>query len=223
MREFEDLGATAEPSALLPMLLYGNANAKIRIAIELAFSQCMAEARAILRDAVEFVAHAHAMLRDPGLQLTWLGKHDGKPQSEAFKDVFERNKAKGLFKDLGELHRTWAALSETGPHANMTAMGDRVVQESSGGHIEFRLNFTGVTDPKLAVLGLFSMLLTCSTMEQTFFGDYRARLALDAGLVRMRADFDRFKEKLRESLVSRFDIRPPGGVFPPPKPSIFTP
>lgn len=146
MREFEDLGATAEPSALLPMLLYGNANAKIRIAIELAFSQCMAEARAILRDAVEFVAHAHAMLRDPGLQLT-----------------------------------------------------------------------------KLAVLGLFSMLLTCSTMEQTFFGDYRARLALDAGLVRMRADFDRFKEKLRESLVSRFDIRPPGGVFPPPKPSIVTP
>jgi hypothetical protein len=84
-----------------------NAHAKMRVSLELAFSDCLAEVRSILRDAIEFFAHAHAMLSDTNLQKTWLDKVNGKQELEAFKDAFERNKKQGLFKGLDELHKTW--------------------------------------------------------------------------------------------------------------------
>src|SRR5437763_270592 len=68
MREFADLKTAREASRMFPLLLYFNAHAKVRVAMELAFSGCTAEARSVLRDAVEFVAHAHTMLNDPKLQ-----------------------------------------------------------------------------------------------------------------------------------------------------------
>jgi hypothetical protein len=58
-------------------------------------------------------------------------------------------------------------------------------------------------------MSLFSMLLTCFTMEQTFFGDYQARLTLDHVLVQMRGEFERYKEQLREVLKVRYDVKPP--------------
>ena len=63
-REFEDLNTTTNPGRMFPLLLYFNAHAKIHVALELAFSGCLAEARSILRDGIEFVAHAHAMCID---------------------------------------------------------------------------------------------------------------------------------------------------------------
>lgn len=63
MREFTDLQSTRDATRMFPLLLYFNAHAKTRIAMELAFSGCMAEARSILRDAIEFVAHAHTMIK----------------------------------------------------------------------------------------------------------------------------------------------------------------
>src|SRR3990170_9059758 len=71
LREIDVLNPLNDTRAF-PLLLYINAHAKVRISIELGFSGCMAEARSILRDAVEFVAHAHAMLADPELQKVWL-------------------------------------------------------------------------------------------------------------------------------------------------------
>jgi hypothetical protein len=109
MREFEDLKAKPDPSRIFPLMLFINAHAKIRVSIELAFCGCMAEARSILRDAVEFVAHAHAMLSDPDLQRVWLSKNEEK---EAFEAAFERHKKKGVFKGLEELHEVWGQLSE---------------------------------------------------------------------------------------------------------------
>lgn len=68
IRAFADLKVARDLGRVFPLLLYFNAHAKIRIAMELAFAVCMSEARSILRDAVEFVAHAHWMLTDPELQ-----------------------------------------------------------------------------------------------------------------------------------------------------------
>ena len=53
-----------------------NAHLKIRVAIELAFEGSVAEARSLMRDAVEYAAHAHHMLKDPKLQEIWLNKLD---------------------------------------------------------------------------------------------------------------------------------------------------
>jgi hypothetical protein len=65
LRRFSDLKPPGRATQLFPLMLYINAHAKMRISIELALSGCMSEARSIMRDAVEFVAHAHAMIVDP--------------------------------------------------------------------------------------------------------------------------------------------------------------
>lgn len=64
LREFQDAKLASDPNRMSPLILYFNAHAKIRVSMELALSGCLAEARSILRDAIEFVAHAHHMLSD---------------------------------------------------------------------------------------------------------------------------------------------------------------
>ena len=164
----------------------------------------MAEARSILRDAVEFVAHAHHMLSDPALQLKWLGKND---QEEVFKDAFERNKKAGLFKGLDELHKTWGDFSELGSHANLNAMCDRFATVEKDGAFEWQLRYCGI-DEGMWRMQLFWMLLACFVMEQTFFLDYESRLRFDDALLKMRAEFDARKERLRRGLV-RYNVPPP--------------
>jgi hypothetical protein len=220
-REFDDLETATDASRMFPLLLYFNAHAKMRVALELAFSGCLAEARSILRDGVEFVAHAHALCSDAALQKVWLEKSDGKAALKAFEDAFTRNKKTGLFNGLPELHKSWSELSETGSHANPSAIADRFVHISADKHIEFRLKYTGA-DPKLMVLMPFSMLLTCSTMENTLFSDYDGRLKLDHELMQMRGEFERYRETLREHIKQQFNLAPPGGIHQP-KPTIYRP
>lgn len=208
LREFDDLKPARDPNRMFPLLLYFNAHAKIRVSIELGFSGCLAEARSVLRDAIEFVAHAHAMLQDAELQETWLNKNDGEAAQEAFKDAFERHKKQGVFKGLDELRKTWSQLSETGSHANLNAMSDRFAQVTSDEGVEFRLSYTGV-EPRMWAMSLFSMLLACFTMERTLFSDYEDRLRLDDGLVRMRNEFERYKEQLGRDLIVRYQVKPP--------------
>ncbi len=169
------------------------------------------------------LAHAHAMISEPELQKTWLSKNDDRAALEEFKNAFERQKKKGVFKGLDELHKTWGELSEAGSHANINAVVDRFAQITADDHVEFRLNYTGPGDHKLWALGLFAMLLTCSTMEQTLFSDYQDRLKLDSELMRMRGEFDRYKEQLRKTLIKRYNVEPPGGIYPAPRPTIYRP
>lgn len=221
LREINDLKTAPGPDRMFPLLLYCNAHAKMRVSIELAFSGCIAEARSILRDAIEFVAHAHAMLSDTELQKTWLSKNDGQAALEAFKEAFERHKKEGVFKGLEELHETWGQLSETGSHANLNAMCDRFTQVTSSNYVEFRLSYCNV-EPSVWAKSLFSMLLTCFTMEQTMFCNYESRLKLDDGLMRMRGEFEAFKEHLREELKARYRLKPPSGIYTP-RPTIYRP
>jgi hypothetical protein len=158
--------------------LYINAHAKIRVSIDLGFSGCLAEAHSILRDAIESLAHAHTMVTDTELQKIWLSKNDGDAALEAFKDAFERHKKMGLFNGLDELHHSWGQLSETRSHANLNAICDRFVQINSTNYVEWQLNYCGA-DPTLWATSLFTMLLTCFTMERAMLGGHESRLKLD--------------------------------------------
>lgn len=75
-RELTDLEVGTKTETAFPLVLFINAHSKIRIGMELAFSMCLQEARSVLRDAVESVAHAHHMLRDPANLKAWLSKDD---------------------------------------------------------------------------------------------------------------------------------------------------
>jgi hypothetical protein len=215
LQEFGDLKPPGNANQLFPLVLYFNAHAKIRISIELALSGCLAEARSILRDGVESVAHAHRMLTDPQLQTVWLSKNE---DEEAFKDAFERYKKEGLFKGLKELRRTWGQLSEMGSHTTLNSLCERfsVVKSHDGGQA-WRFSYCGI-EQRMWAISLFSMLLSCFTMEQTFFKDYEGRLKLDSVLVRMRNEFETYKEEVREYLKIRYKVElpvPKSAIYPP--------
>ncbi|HVH70344.1 MAG TPA: hypothetical protein VNB49_04445, partial [Candidatus Dormibacteraeota bacterium] len=96
-------------------------------------------------------------------------------------------------------------------------------QITANDHIEFRLNYTGSGDRKWWAPGVFVMLLTCFTMEQTLLNDYGGRLKLDSELMRMRGEFDGYKEHVRKMLIKRYNVEPPSGIYPPPAARIYRP
>ena len=207
-REVSDLEVGIDPNRMFPVVLYMNAHAKMRISMELAFSNCVPEARSILRDAVETVAHAHHMLRDPANQLIWL-KKDEPSGKKAFKKAFKDDKKHGLFSGLKELHEKYGELSEAGSHPTMLSFANRLTIEDRGGQRHMVVNYTGAPDRRLFAIELFSRLLTCFVMEQTFFEDYKTRFQFDARLVQMRHEFEIYKENLRRILIAKHNIQPP--------------
>jgi hypothetical protein len=209
LREFGDLRPPGHVNQWFPLILYFNAHAKMRISIELALSGCLAEGRSILRDGIEFVAHAHTMLRDSELQEVWLSKNE---DPNAFTRAFERYKKQGIFHGLEELHRTWGELSEAGSHATINAICDRFKSKrTDGGGAAWEFAYCGA-ERRYWAMSLFSMLLTCFTMERTFYSDYDSRLKLDHVLVDMRTNFEQYKEVLREQLKIRYQIEPPASL-----------
>lgn len=207
-REISDLEVVIDPDRSFPVVLYMNTHAKIRISMELAFSNCMPEGRSILRDAVETVAHAHHMLREPANQLIWMKKDE--PQGKkAFKKAFEDNKKTGLFSGLAELHEKYGELSEAGSHPTMQSFANRVTIEDRTGQRHMIVNYSGAPDRRLFALELFSRLLTCFVMERTFFDDFNLRFQLDSRLMRMRHEFEIFKEDLRRTLITKYNVKPP--------------
>lgn len=207
-REIGDLEVAVDPTRTFPVVLYMNAHAKMRISMELAFSNCLPEARSILRDAVESVAHAHHMLRDPANQLIWLNKDEASGEQE-FKRVFEHNKRTGLFAGLQDLHKTYGELSEAGSHPTLQSFVNRVSMEHRDAQRCLTVNYSGAPERRLFAIELFSRLLVCVLMERTFFNDFNTRFELDARLVRMRRNFETFKERLRRTVIERYKVQPP--------------
>ena len=212
-REIDDLEVATDPNRTFPVILYINAHVKMRISMELTFSNCMPEGRSILRDAVETVAYAHHMLRDHANQLIWL-KKDEPEGKKAFKKAFEENKKSGLFAGLQELHDKYSQLSESGSHPTMQSFANRMTVGDRDGHRHMAVTYSGAPNRRLFALELFSRLLTCVTMERTFFDDFQTRFKLDARLMQMRHDFEIFKENLRRTMITRYNVQPP-----PTKPS----
>jgi hypothetical protein len=174
--------------------------------MELAFSGFLQEARSILRDAVENVAYAHHMLRDPANQEIWMKKNEPEGK-KAFKKAFEEKKQTNLFAGLTELYDKYGQLSEAGSHPTMLSLANRLTVACREG--KRHMNFSsGPPDKRSFELELFSRLLTCFVMERTFFDDYNTRLQLDPQLTQMRYDFEIFKENLRHTMIGKHYVQP---------------
>ena len=104
LREFSDLKPPGQVNEFFPLILFINAHAKMRISIELALSGCLAEARSILRDAIEFVAHAHTMLHDPQLQNVWISKNE---EVQAFAEGMLDFRDRAVTIPFDDRMRTW--------------------------------------------------------------------------------------------------------------------
>jgi hypothetical protein len=216
LSEFEDMGTVNDTLKMVPLTLFFNAHAKIRVAVELAFSRCMEEARSILRDAVETAMFAHYMHADPDLQKIWLSKDDGKQAKDAFTQAFEKNKKTKLFNGQRELYTAWGRLSETGAHATPLALVNRFKIHEDSNNIYYRLNYTGIED-RAWEPETFTMLLTVSTIEKLVFDDHQARLHLDNDeLVRNRGLAELLKERLRKAIIDKYNIQPRGSTPPQP-------
>lgn len=207
-REIDDLEVGISATTSLPILLYINAHSKVRISMELAFSACPQEARSVLRDAVESVAHAHHMLSDPKRIEIWLAKDDSGGRV-AFKRVFVDNRATNLFKGLGELYEKFGQLSETGSHPTIASFYNKLTTQKTTTGSKMSLAYTGSRNTREFALELFSRLLTCFVMERTLFDDFQTRLRLDPQLIQMRGEFENFKENLRREVIKRYDVKPP--------------
>jgi hypothetical protein len=160
MREFEDLGRVRDLEKMFPGILFMNAHAKLRIAFEMGFSCCLAEAWDALRGAIESVAHAHKIIREPQLLKVWVEKDDGKQQSEAFKRAFVREKKAELFPPvagLDKLHEYYSRFSEWGTHTTIDSLAQRFKTVHNQTDVEWRLVYTGA-DPKLLATSLFYMI-----------------------------------------------------------------
>lgn len=168
----------------------------------------MPESGSILRDAVENVAHAHHMLRDPANQMIWLRK-DEPAGKKAYKKSFEENKRANLFGGIADLYEKYGELSEAGSHPTLLSFSNRVAMEDRDGQRHLTVDYSGARDRRLFALETFSRLLTCFVMERTLFEDFNTRFKLDARLMQMRHEFEIFKESLRRTLIARYNVQPP--------------
>lgn len=207
-REIDDLQISKDPNTHLPRAFFINAHAKIRIAIELAFQGCMQECRSILRDAVEWTAYGHYMLGDPTLPKIWLEKDDDSAQ-KMFKEKFDKDKKNNLFKGLPGLYQKHGELSEGGSHPTPSSLYSRIVLYETPTEHGMSVYYSGVRDEAAWAKELFSRLLTCFVIEDTFYNDFQARLKLDFKLMDMRREFSDHKEQLRQFLIKKYNINAP--------------
>ena len=148
------------------------------------------------------------MLKDPTHQVAWLEK-DEPGKEQAFKKLFVENKKHGLFDGMGELQAAWRRLSDTGAHATIMGLTDRLKIDDDPTSQTMRMSYTGVSDLASWVTGTFTLMLTCYTMEKRLFDDYMAELEENNDLTRARYDAEVYKERLRQILIKRYKIVPP--------------
>jgi hypothetical protein len=211
MREFQDMNVVTDTNTMLPGMLFMNAHAKFRIALELGFSCCLGEAWDALRGAIESAAHGHKISREPAMLKVWLDKDHGKKEAEAFKHAFERNKKTSLFPPQGgldKLHHFYSQYSEWGTHTTVGSMAQRFRSVRTGDGTEWRVNYTGA-DLKLLAVSLFSMLMASSLMEGGLFSVFKNRLQIDIGLATMRGELAQAIQESRAETINRFKIAPP--------------
>jgi hypothetical protein len=207
--EFETIENIGDPSLMFPMILYISGHAKGRVAFELGCSACLAEARSILRDAIEATAHGHRLASNPDLIPVWLKKDEDDTTRKLYKQQFEENKAERLFNGLSELHKLWRQFSEFGSHTNLNSLVERFEIKTTDTHLQYKCNYTG-SRPEILIPALFEMILTFHQMEAALFRVCEGRLKLALNIPGMRRDFEAEKERVRRRIITEFKIKPPG-------------
>jgi hypothetical protein len=208
-REIDDLQVSTDPTNHMPHVFFINAHAKIRIAMELAFQGCMQECRSILRDAVEWTAFGHYLTTDPALQKIWWEQQEPEGK-KAFKEKFVDNKRLTLFAGQDELYQKFRELSDAGSHPTPISFYSRLGFTETATERGMSVHYTGIPDEKAWATELFTRLLTCFVIEQTFYMDFKIRLELDPKLMSMRREFEGRKESLRRMMIKKYDMKDPG-------------
>jgi hypothetical protein len=194
--ELEDTRGGLSQSKAVPLFLFVNAHAKVRIALELGFSSCLPETRSLLRDAVESVAHGHRLCVEPELVVVWLRKNEDQASLKAWNEEFWRQKEARLFNGLPKLHQAWRRFSEWGSHTNLGSLAQRFLVEQTSTTVTWKMNYTGVP-PEHLIGALFGLLHVFSQMEEVLYGAYESRLKFDTNLESMRHRFSQDKERVR--------------------------
>jgi hypothetical protein len=165
-KEFSDTQNVRDESLLVPALIYRDAHARFRVAMELGFSGCINDAFNALRFGIEAVYHARKILRSPELSIelaqVWLKKADDTDEArKAFRKAFDEGKREAFIEcGLTALHHYWSDFSELS-HSNIKAMAVRLMRSDTG-----QLNVDYLeTDPKIISGALFLMLLAGGEME----------------------------------------------------------
>jgi hypothetical protein len=208
-RQIDDLQVSKGLDTHLPRIFFINAHAKMRIAMELAFQGCMQECRSILRDAVEWTAFGHYMTSEPALQKIWW-EQDEPGGKGAYKAKFVDNKRITLFAGQDELYQKFRQLSDAGSHPTPQSFYSRVAFTETPTERGLTVHYSGIPDERAWAIELFSRLLTCFVIEQTFFLDYKTRLQLDPTLMSMRHEFEAHKEALRQLMITKYNMKDPG-------------
>jgi hypothetical protein len=198
-REFEDMTRATDLCKGFALLLFMNAHAKMRIAMELGLSSCLMEAHSIVRDSIESCAHGHR-IQDPTLLKIWLAGNDGPIERKAYVKEFWDNKSVGLFKGLDQLHGLWKQYSEIGSHTNVTSVSERFRQHQTETDVQWKLNYTGA-EPEVLAASLAAMLMVFDLMENILYKVCEDRLKLDDSLGKMRITFRKEKEIVRQNTM----------------------
>jgi hypothetical protein len=210
-RELSDLEHLREQTHLLPKLIFSAAHAKFLMAIELSFSCCIGDAYSILRDAIEAVAHAHKILKEPTIAgVAWSDKHKGRSQKAAYKRIFEENKKDNLFPSdvpgLRQLHTYYGQFSEFATHSSVTSIGKSFEDKSAAGTLRWGYRYFETNPQRLA--GYLNALLQASAhLEEVLFGSFETRLNLDSELVRMRAQFSEIRRQQNDYLRGIYQFK----------------
>ncbi len=201
VKELEDYHYLAQQPPI-PLLLFFNAHAKIRLAAELAFSRCVTEAWALMRNAVESVALGVYLHENPQIPQQWQANRGGLARLKAFKREFEKMRQQGLYAaktGLHDLHRYWKRFSESGAHATFGTLATRVTATSTGDAAEIKFNYLEM--PRNALWAtLVDILCCCYRMEQALFNELRARLELDPHLTKRRAEMTKILSEVVSDL-----------------------
>jgi hypothetical protein len=163
----------------------------------------------LLRDAIEAVAYAHRIFKDPAAGDAWVSKHKEEAELEAHDRIFKWDKKKNLFRDevpgLKQLSFYYGQFCEVATHTSVTSIGKNFQDVSSDGEVRWAFHYFEQTPARMA--GFLSALLQVSAhMEEVFYGCFEVRLNLDPELVRMRTEFQKMRHQQSRFLYDTYNL-----------------
>lgn len=210
-RETSNLEHLTEQTHLLPKLIFASAHARFLTAIELGYSCCIGDAYSVLRDAIEAVAHAHRIFKDPASAAAWSAKHQGEAELKAHDKIFKWDKKKNLFPDdvpsLSKLQTYYGHFCELATHTSVTSIGKNFKDLSTTGTLRWGFSYFE-TDPQRLAGFLNAMLQVSAHMEEVFYGCFETRLNLDPELSRMRSQFLLLRQQQTQYLMGIYNQAP---------------
>ena len=221
-RSLDNLAPTHDQKRILPVLLFFNAHARIRIAFELGFSRCFPEALGTLRSAIESAAYGYQFSSHPYEfpKRTSPSVPGGTANIDQERNKLTRqiksafNKTgKNLFepeRDLGQLKKLWQKCSERGSHLTFPALSLRAMRQLGNGDATGRrLIFLYSDAPRPAAQALLTLFLDCGyAMHVVLYKSFESRLKLDPDLPRLCGEFLQVRGKVVQQLQASASNKP---------------